>query len=59
MKTCLIMVKVMGIEPMSESISIGASPSAGHDLEFASADAHDQAAASAIPLFPSEAGITH
>ncbi len=33
----------MGIEPMSESISIGASPSAAYVLTFAFDSAHKQA----------------
>ena len=45
----VLLVEMMGIEPMSESISIGASPSADRALKFASADAPGQAAASAIP----------
>lgn len=43
------LVKVMGIEPMSESTSTGASPSADCDLDFASQTAHSQAVRSAIP----------
>ncbi len=38
-----VVVKVMGIEPMSESIFTEASPSADHEFNFAAQTAHDQA----------------
>ena len=55
----VLLVKVMGIEPMSESISTEASPSAACILSFASDIAYRQAISSAIPSFPRAAGHSH
>lgn len=43
-----LLVKVMGIEPMSESTSPGASPSAADDLDFALEGVRQQTRSSAI-----------
>ena len=53
------MVEMMGIEPMSESIFTGISPSAASVLRFALTPARKQADVAAIPLVPYAAGITH
>ena len=54
-----VMVEVAGLEPASESISTGFSPSAASVLRFALTPARKQADVSAIPLVPYAAGITH
>lgn len=50
------MVEMMGVEPMSESISAAVSPSAADGLGFARPSARQQADRSAIPLFPCRSG---
>lgn len=49
-------VEMMGVEPMSESISAAVSPSAADGLGFARLSARQQADRSAIPLFPCRSG---
>jgi len=49
----------MGIEPMSESIFTGISPSAVSDLRFALLTVRKRTAGMTIPLVPYAAGRTH
>ena len=52
------MVEMAGVEPASESISTGISPSAADDLSFAFLSTHQQVHKSASPLFPDKVGLT-
>ena len=53
-----VMVEMAGVEPASESISTGISPSAADDLSFAFLSTRQQVHKSASPLFPDKAGLT-
>ena len=55
----VVMVEMMGIEPMSESIFTGISPSAVSDLRFALLTVRKRTAGRTIPLVPYAAGRTH
>lgn len=52
------LVEMAGVEPASESISTGISPSAADDLSFAFLSTHQQVHKSASPLFPDKARLT-
>lgn len=52
------LVEMAGVEPASESISTGISPSAADDLSFAFLSTRQQVHKSASPLFPDKAGLT-
>ena len=54
----IVMVEMAGVEPASESISTGISPSAADDLNFAFLGTRQQVHKSASPLFPGKAGLT-
>ena len=55
----VVMVEMMGIEPMSESIFTGISPSAVSDLRFALLTVRKRTDRRTIPLVPYAAGRTH
>ena len=53
------MVEMTGIEPVSESIFTGISPSAVSDLSFTLLPVRKRTDRKTIPLVPYAAGITH